>query len=64
MPMQGKVLSRAKFSQAKSFSPGETKLTAIIVALAVIALLVLASLTVGPVLLPDITVEQQWLIGP
>jgi len=51
-------------SQTKSFSPSQTKLTAISVALAAIVLLVLASLTFGPVLLPGITVEQQWLIGP
>jgi hypothetical protein len=46
-------------SQAKSFSPSETKLIAIIAALAAIVLLVLASVT-----LPGTTVEQQWLIGP
>ena len=64
MPMQGKVLSGAKsFSQAKSFSTSQTKLTAIIAALAAIVLLVLASVKFGPVLLPGTTVEQ-WLIGP
>ena len=52
-------------SQAKSFSHSQTKLTAIIVALAVIILLVLASLTFGPVLVPGTnTGEDQWLIGP
>ena len=51
-------------SQAKSFSPSQTKLTAIIAALAVTVLLVLASVKFGPVLLPGTTVEQQWLIGP
>ena len=48
-------------SQAKSFSPSRT---AIIVALAVTILLVLTSVTFGPGLLPGITLEQQWLIGP
>ena len=51
--------------QAKSFSPNQTKLTAIILALAVIILLVLASLTFGPVLVPGTnTGEDQWFIGP
>jgi hypothetical protein len=60
------MLTEGKLSsQAKSFSPRQTKLMAIIVALAVIILLVLASLTFGPVLLPGTYAgEEQWLIGP
>jgi hypothetical protein len=59
MLIAGKV-----YSQAKSFSPSQTKLIAIIAALAVTVLLVLASVKFGPVLLPGTTVEQQWIIGP
>jgi hypothetical protein len=52
-------------TQAKSFSPGRTKLNAIVVALAVITVLMLTSVTFGPGLLPSTyTVEEASLIGP
>jgi len=60
MLMEAKVPTQAQF-----ISHSRTELTPIISALTAMILLVLTSVALGPVLLPGITVEQQyWLVGP